>query len=61
MGWSWGGRAVRDAALVGRQTRQHDAEWWGGAGQTVGDHHPRLWCAWGTSDFCCCCSVVRAA
>eukprot|EP00966_Prymnesium_polylepis_P022073 507604-Prymnesium_polylepis.1 len=22
--------------------RQHDAGWWGGAGPTVGDRHPRL-------------------
>eukprot|EP00966_Prymnesium_polylepis_P070303 1634223-Prymnesium_polylepis.1 len=41
------GRAMRDAALVGGQTRQHGAEWWGGAGRTIGDRHPRLWCAWG--------------
>ena len=39
------------SALVGGDTRQHDAGWWGGAGRTVGDRHPRLWCAWGTSDF----------
>eukprot|EP00966_Prymnesium_polylepis_P052020 1204786-Prymnesium_polylepis.1 len=23
--------------------------------------HPRLWCAWGTSAFCCFCPIVRAA
>eukprot|EP00966_Prymnesium_polylepis_P038622 896600-Prymnesium_polylepis.1 len=38
MGWTWGGRAVRDA-LAG-QKRQHDAGGWGGAGRTVGDRHP---------------------
>ena len=42
---------MRYAALVGEQTRWHDAGWWGGAGWTVGDHHPRVWCAWGTSAF----------
>eukprot|EP00966_Prymnesium_polylepis_P029709 690183-Prymnesium_polylepis.1 len=47
MSWTWGGRAVRVAALMGEQTQWHDAGWWGGAGWTVGDRHPRLWCAWG--------------
>eukprot|EP00966_Prymnesium_polylepis_P153804 3551492-Prymnesium_polylepis.1 len=41
-GWTWRGRAVRDAALVGGQTRWYDAGWWGGAGLSVGDRHPRL-------------------
>eukprot|EP00966_Prymnesium_polylepis_P122415 2829461-Prymnesium_polylepis.1 len=59
MGWSWGGRTVRYSALVGDQTRWHDAGCpRGGAGRTVGDHHPRLW---GTSAFCCFCPNVRAA
>ena len=49
---------MRDSALVGGQTRQHDAEWWGGAGRTVGDRHPRLWCAWGTSAFGTFCPIV---
>ena len=28
---------MRVAALVGEQTRWHDAGWWRGAGRTVGD------------------------
>ena len=51
------GRAVRDLALVAGQTRQHDAGWWGGAGWTIGDRHPRLWCAWGTSASCTFCPI----
>eukprot|EP00966_Prymnesium_polylepis_P139601 3225706-Prymnesium_polylepis.1 len=57
----WGGRAVRVAALVGEQTRWHDAGWWGAAGRTVGDRHPRLWCARGTSAFSSFSPIVRAA
>eukprot|EP00966_Prymnesium_polylepis_P250942 5802598-Prymnesium_polylepis.1 len=30
---------MRDSALVGGQTRQHDAGWWEGPGRTVGDRH----------------------
>eukprot|EP00966_Prymnesium_polylepis_P310693 7178366-Prymnesium_polylepis.1 len=62
MSWTWGGRAVRVAALVGEQTWWHDAGWWGGAGRTVGDRHPRLLCAWGTSassSFCPIASRMR--
>eukprot|EP00966_Prymnesium_polylepis_P221138 5115236-Prymnesium_polylepis.1 len=61
MSWTWGGRAVRVAALVGEQARWHGAGWWGSAGQTVGDRHPRLWCAWGTSNLFSFCPIVRAA
>eukprot|EP00966_Prymnesium_polylepis_P105470 2442565-Prymnesium_polylepis.1 len=43
MSWTWAGRAVRDAALVGGQTRQQDEGWWGGADRTIGDRHPRQW------------------
>jgi len=60
MGWTLGGQAVRYAAIVGGQTRWHDAGWLGGAGWTVGDRHPRLWCAWDTSAFCSFCPIVRA-
>mmetsp|Transcript_34287 Transcript_34287/g.89621 ORF Transcript_34287/g.89621 Transcript_34287/m.89621 type:complete len:202 (+) Transcript_34287:284-889(+) len=60
MGWTLGGQAVRDAALVGGQTRWHDAGWLGGAGWTVGDRHPRLWCAWGTSASCTFCPIDYA-
>ena len=49
---------MRNAPLVAGQKRQHVAGWWGGAGQTVGGRYPRLWCAWGTSDFCSFCSIV---
>ena len=51
---------MRNAALVAGQKRQPNAGWWGGAGWTVGDRHPRLWCAWDTSAFCSCCPIVRA-
>eukprot|EP00966_Prymnesium_polylepis_P170474 3940676-Prymnesium_polylepis.1 len=61
MGRPLGGRAVRDAALVGAPTRWPDAGWWGGTGRTIGDRHdPRLWCTWGTSAFCCFCPIVYA-
>eukprot|EP00966_Prymnesium_polylepis_P171040 3953616-Prymnesium_polylepis.1 len=33
---------LRRSCLVGEQTRWHDVGWWGGAGRTVGDRHPRL-------------------
>eukprot|EP00966_Prymnesium_polylepis_P087807 2031729-Prymnesium_polylepis.1 len=61
MSWTWGGRAVRVAALVGEQTLWHYAGWWIAAGRTVGDHHPRLWCALGASAFFSFCPIVRAA
>ena len=60
MGRTWGGLAMRNAALVAGQKRQPNAGWWGGAGWTVGDRHPRLWCAWDKSAFCSFCPIVRA-
>eukprot|EP00966_Prymnesium_polylepis_P220768 5106336-Prymnesium_polylepis.1 len=42
---------MRLSWVVGGQTRWRDTGWWGGAGRTVGDRHPRLWCAWGSPLF----------
>eukprot|EP00966_Prymnesium_polylepis_P311868 7206244-Prymnesium_polylepis.1 len=49
------------SAECGGQTRWHYAGWWVGAGRTVGDRHPRLWCAWGGYALSCFCPIVRAA